>query len=352
MKVSMKVSMKVNRPAVLRVASAFAVVIIATAGIHHIRKTGGGAPDFACKEIQGQDVSISIEKGATGSDIAQQLFQAKVVKSAAAFFRLAVTDPRSERIAPGTHRIQINLCVQDALVQLLDSKRIADLINIFEGAWNSEIIDFMVSAGFELRDVTKALKQAQLPAGFSNVEGLLFPAQYSFATGTSAQNAISHMLERAEIEMEKSGISSGDDNYSPQELLTIASIIQAEADTKDFAKASRVIRNRLEKGIPLQMDSTVHYIKKVRGEIFLSTSSTLLNSPYNTYRKYGLPPGPIGNPGRAAMLAAVNPVAGDWTFFITVAPGDTRFTSSLDQFNLWKAEYKKNLRAGAFGSAK
>ena len=128
--------------------------------------------------------------------------------------------------------------------------------------------------------------------------------------------------------------------------------MQAEADTKDFAKVSRVIRNRLEKGMPLQMDSTVHYLKKVRGKIFLSTASTLLKSEYNTYRRYGLPPGPIGNPGSAAMAAAVNPEPGDWIFFITVAPGDTRFTSTIDQFNLWKAEYKKNLRAGVFGSAK
>ena len=104
--------------------------------------------------------------------------------------------------------------------------------------------------------------------------------------------------------------------------------------------------------MPLQMDSTVHYIQKLRGNIFLSTKSTLIKSEYNTYRKYGLPPGPIGNPGAAAMLAAVNPEPGDWTYFITVAPGETRFTSALDQFNVWKAEYKKNLRAGVFGSEK
>lgn len=344
--------MKVNRPAVLRVVAAFAIVTIFTGGVHQIRKAGGGAPDFPCTTSTEKDVAISIGDGATGSDIAQQLFEAQVVKSSAAFFRVAVADSRSERIAPGTHRVQIKLCAQDALNQLLDSKRIADLINIFEGAWNSEIFELLVSGGFSRTDISSALKSAVLPTGFSKLEGLLFPAQYSFAAGTSAEEAISDMLDRAVSEMENSGISSGDGNYSPEELLIIASIIQAEADSKDFSKVSRVIRNRLEKGIPLQMDSTVHYIKKVRGEIFLSTSSTLLKSPYNTYRNYGLPPGPIGNPGKAAMVAAVNPVAGDWTFFITVAPGDTRFTSSLEQFNIWKAEYKKNLRAGAFGSTK
>lgn len=344
--------MKFNKPAVIRVFCAFAVVVIFTGGLHEMRRAGGGAPDFPCQASTAKDVDIAIGEGTTGAAIAQQLFQAKVIKSSAAFFRLAVGDQRSQRIAPGTHRIQVDLCAKDALDQLLDPKRIADLINIFEGAWNSEVIAAMVTSGFEKVEVAKALKSIELPSGFKTLEGLLFPAQYSFAADTSALSALTAMVERGKLEISKSGIDSGSGKYSVQQLLIIASIIQAEADTKDFAKVSRVIRNRLEKGMPLQMDSTVHYVKKARGKIFLSTNSTLLKSDYNTYRKYGLPPGPIGNPGSDAMFAAVNPEAGDWIFFITVSPGDTRFTSKLDQFNLWKAEYKKNLRAGAFGSAK
>jgi UPF0755 protein len=100
--------------------------------------------------------------------------------------------------------------------------------------------------------------------------------------------------------------------------------------------------------MPLQMDATVHYVKKSRGNIFLSTQSTLLKSPYNTYRNRGLPPGPIGNPGSVAMSAALNPAEGDWLYFITVAPEDTRFTASFDQFNEWKALYTKNRKAGLF----
>ena len=96
------------------------------------------------------------------------------------------------------------------------------------------------------------------------------------------------------------------------------------------------------------MDSTVHYVKKVRGEIFLSTSSTLIDSPYNTYKRYGLPPTPIGNPGVRAMEAALNPAVGDWLYFITVAPGDTRFTASHEEFLAWKSLYQENRKAGAF----
>ena len=273
-----------------------------------------------------------------------------MVKSARAFFGVAVGDARAAKIAPGSHIISPELCAKDALEQLLDSKRIAGLINIVEGEWNSEVFEDMVNAGYARSEIKDALAQLKLPTGFKSLEGLLFPAQYSFAKGTSASVAIAAMVERAQAEMENAGILEAAGKYSAQELLTIASIIQAEGGLQDFTKVSRVIFNRLEKGMPLQMDSTVHFVQKLRGNIFLSTKSTLLKSQYNTYRKYGLPPGPIGNPGRQAMLAAVNPEPGDWIYFITVAPNDTRFTSSFEEFGAWKVEYKKNLRAGLFES--
>ena len=344
--------MRVNRAALLRVIAALAVVFIFTGGLHEMRKGGGGAPNFPCQTSENSEAIISIGKGATGAVIAQLLFDAKVVKSRSSFFQVAVSDKRSERIAPGTHRIQIKLCAKDALDQLLDPKRITSLIGVIEGAWTTEIADAMVASGFSRKEVTAAIKSVDLPAGFKTLEGLLFPAQYSFEDKTSAQSALTSMIERALLEMSNSGIAAGSGKYSPQQLLIIASIIQAEGEPKDFGKVSQVIRNRLRMGMHLQMDSTVHFVQKLRGNIFLSTKSTLINSEYNTYRKYGLPPGPIGNPGLAAMVAAVSPEVGDWIYFITVAPGDTRFTSTLDQFNIWKAEYRKNLRAGVFGSAK
>jgi len=345
-----------DRKALLRVALALAFVFIFTGGVHELRKTSA-APDFSCsdgtaltKEITEADLAIEIAAGATGSDIAAQLFEKGVVKSARAFFGVAVGDSRAAKIAPGSHIISPELCARDALEQLLDSKRIAGLINIVEGEWNSEVFEDMVKVGYSRADINDALVQLKLPAGFKSLEGLLFPAQYSFAKGTTAGAAIATMVERAQVEMKGAGILETNGKFSPQELLTIASIIQAEGGLQDFTKVSRVIRNRLEKGMPLQMDSTVHFTQKLRGSIFLSTKSTLLNSPYNTYRKYGLPPGPIGNPGKQALLAAVNPEPGDWIYFITVAPNDTRFTSSFEEFGVWKVEYRKNLRAGLFES--
>lgn len=335
-----------------RVVSALLVAFLLTVTLREVRGLGSTAPDFACSQGSPAEVSIEVKSGETGSSIARQLFAKGVTKSSEAFFRVAVSDPRSTQIAPGAHRLNTGICAKEALIQLLDAKRLIGLINIVEGAWISEVLPQMYKAGFAREDVSQALKSVAKPQGFTSLEGLLFPAQYSFAQGTSAQSALSDMVKNSERAMQEAGFFLSGSKYSPQQLLVIASLLQAEGKSQDFRKISQVIQNRLRIGMPLQFDSTVHYIKKVRGNIFLSTQSTLISSPYNTYRKYGLPPGPINNPGLDAMRAAINPKPGNWIYFITVAPSDTRFTADIDQFSEWKVEYKKNLRAGLFGSSR
>ena len=314
-----------------------------------IKSGPGSAADFDCSSDPGQrTASIDVASGETGLEIARELFEKDVIASSEVFFRLAVADPKASLIAPGIHMIDTQICAQNALDQLLDSKRIAGLIAVSEGAWIGEIKKLFSKAGYPPAEVKAAFATAVIPKPFTELEGLLFPAQYSFAQGTKADVALKDMIARGLTEVTKVGFLSKESKYSPQQLLIIASIIQAEGGDGDFTKVSRVIYNRMKIGMPLQMDSTVHFVMESRGNIFLSTKSTLINSPYNTYRKYGLPPGPIGNPGLDAMKAAVAPAAGDWLYFITVAPQDTRFTSSLDEFNTWKVLYKKNLRAGKF----
>jgi UPF0755 protein len=327
------------------------VAVIALVGVFFSVRSGPSvAPDFPTNTMiaDQSEVVIDIPAGSSGSSISQILFEKGVIKSAEAFFRVAVGDKRSEKIAPGKHRISQNISARQALEQLLDANRIPNLIRIFEGGWKSEVISALIIYGFTRTDISRALESVVLPKGFKDAEGLLFPAQYSFEDGTSALQAIQAMIDRFGSEPIAQQILLGNKKFSPLQLLTIASIVQAEGDEKDFAKVSQVILNRLNIGMPLQMDSTVHFVKKVRGQIFLSSQSTLLNSPYNTYKKYGLPPGPIGSPGISAMSATLNPTVGDWLYFITVAPGDTRFTKSNNEFNTWKALYIKNRKAGAF----
>ena len=333
-----------------RVIAAGLVVSLFTFSLFLVRSQSSSAPDFDTVEsVQGlPEVVIEVPQGATGSQIASVLYDAGVVKSSQAYFRVAVGDPRSQKVAPGSHRLTLKISARQALDQLLDPDRIPNLIKVAEGAWKSEVKKAFVDYGFTMSEVNSAFSQLRLPQGFSSSEGLIFPAQYSFPEGTSAQAAAQATIDRFSDDPNGRKLLAGNKEYSARQLLTIASIVQAESTDQDFSKVARVIYNRLKIGMPLQMDSTVHFIMQARGNIFLSRKSTMLNSPYNTYRRYGLPPGPISSPGSKAIKATLEPMVGDWLYFITVAPGDTRFTSNFDEFNTWKVEYTKNRKAGLF----
>ena len=337
-----------NKKMLFRLVATFAGICLVAVAIYFIRSHSGVTSDYSQGQA-GVEIVVDIPQGATGSAIARILYTKEVVKSYAAFFSVAVADPRSVNIAPGAHRLNQHIPAKQALDQLLDSTRIANLIRIREGAWTNEIILRMEKVGFSKGELVNALNLIHRPSGFSGKEGVLFPAQYSFGAASSALEALQSMVDRFALEAKSSGIDQGGDGFSAMQLLTIASIVQAEGDSTDFSKISQVIRNRLKAGMPLQLDTTVHYVTRTRGQVFLSTEATQTVSPYNTYLHYGLPPGPIGNPGRAAMDAALHPAIGNWIYFITVKPGDTRFTDSNSQFLAWKSEYQKNLAAGAFG---
>jgi len=339
-----------NSLALRRLSIAGLVILAITFGLREINQAGGGYANYPDRVIVNTEksVSISIPTGATGAEIAQLLQSAGVVASAESFFRAAVANPKAGSIAPGTHLLSIRISGKQALEQILDPKRITDLIKIVEGAWNSEIFTELAATQTWAEDPAKSAKNVVLPSGVTSLEGVLFPAQYSFAEGTSQVEALQSMVDKFEQTLSRLNFVDPEGKLNTQELITVASLVQAEGDPKDFAQISRVIRNRIAIGMPLQLDSTVHYLKNTRGQIFLSNNSTKLKSPYNTYQNYGLPPAPIGNPGLAALKAAIAPADGDWLFFITVAPGDTRFTKSFSEFSSWKLLYQKNRKAGAF----
>jgi len=339
-----------NPQALRRLSIASIFIMLLTFGLREMNKSGGGYANFPDRVISDteKNVSISIPTGATGAEIARILQAAGVVASVESFFRAAVANPKSATIAPGAHSLSKRISGKTALEQLLDPKRIVNLIKITEGAWNSEVFEEMAATKIWSTDPAESAREVILPSGITALEGVLFPAQYSFAEGTTQVAALQSMVDKFNQVISNLDFVDSAGKLSKQQLVTVASLVQAEGDIKDFAQISRVIRNRLEVGMPLQFDSTVHYLKNTRGEIFLSNKSTKLKSPYNTYQNYGLPPAPIGNPGLAALKAAIKPADGDWLFFITVAPGDTRFTKSFSEFNNWKLLYQKNRKAGAF----
>ncbi|MET7359958.1 endolytic transglycosylase MltG [Streptomyces sp. NPDC005562] len=194
----------------------------------------------------------------------------------------------------------------------------------------------------------KALPKAglKLPRdAHGNPEGYLFPATYPIDSRSTPASVLSYMVNTAQQKFGGGQVTAGADQNAANgyQTVTIASMIEAEAGSKeDMGKVARVIQNRLDRGMPLQMDSTINYALN-RSTLATSERDTQIKSPYNTYARMGLPPTPISNPGEEAMRAAVNPTPGDWLYFVTVKPGDTRFTASFE-------EHQKNV--GEFNRAK
>ena len=290
---------------------------------------------------------ILIEDGDTGVKISQKLYDAGVIKAAKVFYKIALNQKRANSISPGIHEIDLKISAQAALEQLLDPTRNRGVFRFNEGLRKIEILDLLVKSKLVVGQLSSTIKPADI-FKTNNLEGFLFPANYSFAPATTTDQAIMQMLERFNLAAKTSKIDQGYGKFSPFDLVTIASIVQAEGDVQDFTKIAQVIYNRLKIGMPLQMNTTIEYAANLRGKIRLPYKQLEINSRYNTYKYQGLPPGPIGNPGQAALEAAVNPQIGDWLYFITVKPQETRFTKSITEFNIWADEFRKNEKAGLF----
>ncbi|MBC9728182.1 endolytic transglycosylase MltG [Streptomyces sp. TRM68367] len=195
-------------------------------------------------------------------------------------------------------------------------------------------------AGTTKKSFTKAnLKLPNDAEG--NPEGYLFPSTYPLDEKATPEKLLSFMVDTANKKFNGAPIAAGAQRNAMNvyQAVTIASIVQAEAATKaDMGKVARVIFNRLERGMPLQMDSTINYALG-RSTLRTTAGDTRIDSPYNSYQRMGLPPTPIANPGEEALRAAINPTPGDWLYFVTVKPGDTRFTSDYGEHQRNVAEF-------------
>ncbi|MER5640399.1 endolytic transglycosylase MltG [Kitasatospora sp. NPDC002227] len=305
------------------------------------------APDYAGSGSG--SVQVSVAQGASLTQIGQALLKGGVVASTRAFTEAASHSVAGTRIQPGVYELRRQMSAVNALNVLLDPAN-ANALTIPEG-WRAGQVYTAIDQKLKLPTGT-ALATAQqhvaelgLPDWTGgNTEGFLFPSTYPVTGDTNVLTLLKEMVGQS------GRVFGGDDvqslasgnNQTPYGLVTIASLVQGEADNpEDMAKVARVIYNRLGKNMPLQLDSTINYALG-RSTLSTTTGDTRTESPFNTYLHPGLPPTPIANPGRDALQAAAHPAEGDWLYFVTVRPGDTRFTDSFDQQQKNVAEFNAN----------
>ncbi|UPK76975.1 endolytic transglycosylase MltG [Nocardioidaceae bacterium SCSIO 66511] len=289
-------------------------------------------------------VVVHVAQGAAGAEIGRELKEEGVIASVDAYLEAAAANPEARSIQPGYYKLAHEMSAEAALGRLLDSDfRTQGALVIPEGLRSDQVVDTIVDGtDLEKADVEKALKRTNalgLP-GYADgdPEGFFYPGSYDLPEKPSAAGILRSMVERAKTEHRKLGLEpkAADLGVSARDALIVASLIEREASRdQDRAKVARVIYNRLDEGMPLQLDSTVHYVAERSGDAFTTDEERDIDSPYNTYKNTGLPPGPIDSPGAEAIKAALKPAKGDWTYFVTVNfdTGETLFATSLEEHN-------------------
>ncbi|HHW61852.1 MAG TPA: endolytic transglycosylase MltG [Syntrophomonadaceae bacterium] len=192
-----------------------------------------------------------------------------------------------------------------------------------------------------------------IPGEASNpkrLEGYLFPDTYAVSPQTSPEQLIATMLERfSTIWNQNFAEQAAEKDMSVHEVLIIASLIEREAKVpSERARISGVIQNRLAAGMPLQIDATVLYARgKHKEQVLLEDLK--VDSPYNTYKYPGLPPGPIASPGRAAIEAALNPEQHDYMYYVARGDGSHFFSKTYAEHEQARKKYEKENAANRNG---
>ena len=296
-------------------------------------------------------VVVEVEEGDNASDIAETLVDEDVVKSEEAFTEAAIANPDSRGIQVGFYEMQRQMPAADALEILVDPANMVQAAVTFPEGWTADqiVAHLAKSTDFSAKQYTKVLARPErigLPSyAGGDAEGFLFPATSQIKPDATPRSILTMMVDRYLQAAENVGLKEGaaELGLTPHEVMTVASLIQAEARfDKDFAKVSRVIYNRLDEPMPLQFDSTVHYAVGRDGNVGTSDEDRNIDSPYNTYRYAGLPPGPIMTAGEKAMRAALNPADGPWLYFVTTNPdtGETKFAESFSEHQQNVAEFQ------------
>ncbi|MFE9042177.1 endolytic transglycosylase MltG [Streptomyces sp. NPDC012421] len=318
----------------------------------------GEAPDYAGSGSG--EVQVEIPKGAFGNEIGNILKQAGVVKSVDAFVAAQNQNAKGRSIQAGAYTLKKEMSAESAVALMLDPASQANLI-IPEGkrnAWVYEQIDTRLGLepgttkeiavnqtdSLGLPDWAKGHDKLKDP-----LEGFLFPASYPVAKGSKPEAALKKMVSRANQEYTKLDLEGQAKKHGVEnawELLTVASLVQAEGKTHDdFRKMAEVVYNRLqpdntETNRKLQFDSALNYLKG-QSEIKISEKEANTNQdPYNTYTQVGLPPGPISNPGVEALAAMLDPTKDGWMYFVaTDGMSKTEFAKTYPEFEKLKDKF-------------
>ncbi len=288
-----------------------------------------------------------VEKGESLFQVAESLENEGLIKNRFFFIFYLVLKGDHKKIKAGKFLLSPSMSIPEISKILVLGKTLKIKLTFPEGFTQNQIAQILLEKGVTKEDITKFkikdfqnefffLKDAP---GENSLEGFLFPDTYFFEPEMEAKKIIVLFLknfEKKTLPLLKEAMAKNQRIY---DVLILASLLEKEVKTLEEKKlVSGILQKRLKNGIPLQVDATIGYITGKKTTKF-SLEDLQIDSPYNTYKYLGLPPGPICNPGLESILAVLYPQESDYWYYLSTPDGQTHFSKTLMEHNIKKAKY-------------
>ena len=310
----------------------------------------------------GEEKIVQVEPGMGAAQILERLQQEGVLADARLARSYLIYFMDSAAMQAGEYRFRGPLTTPQVLRMLVKGRVLTHSITVIEGLTLEEIATQLDRAGYGRRQAFLDLMRspalvADLDPEAPDLEGYLFPETYSFARSVDERTIVQAMVKTFRDRFEKEvrplfDRNSGGGGRTVRQLVTLASIVEKEAQVAtERPLIAAVYRNRLDRGIGLMADPTVIYALKRAGRWNgnIRRDDLRMESPYNTYRWAGLPPGPICNPGLASLVAAAEPAEAPYLYFVSRNDGTHVFAETLTEHNRnveqWQRKYWRERRA-------
>ncbi|MCG6955875.1 MAG: endolytic transglycosylase MltG [Gemmatimonadetes bacterium] len=305
-----------------------------------------------CREKQVRPeaaVEFTVPPGASFSDVTDTLAERGLVRSPRLFSVYGRLRGDDQRVRAGRYSLAPGSAWGEILEALTTGHVVTEPVTIPEGFRLTQIAERLSDITEEppdsvLAQLTEPGADTLLNVPGPGLEGYLFPDTYRFTPGVDVDVVIHAMVDRYHAfwtpERRERLDSIG---MTERQVVTLASIVQAEARVvEEMPRIASVYRNRLQRGMLLQADPTVLYaLGGPRARLLYAAIDSVADSPYNTYRQPGLPPGPIGAPGAAALEAALHPSNEAYLYFVARLNGTHVFSRTLAEHNRNVAEYHR-----------
>jgi len=296
-------------------------------------------------------VEVVIPPGASSGTVSSILVKKGIIKNPVAFRMYVVLSGKDRQLKSGYYSLSPGLSLPE-VVDILVAGKVQD-------------IEFTVPEGYTIKQIARLLQQKgileedeflqavqkdysfdflkSIPRDEYYLEGFLYPDTYRISRETSPRDIVLMMLKRFEQVYNDIYIENEiTKKYSTREIVVLASMVEREAKVDEERPViAGVFLNRLRRGMRLESCATIEYLLPEPKPV-LTHEDLQIDSPYNTYRTSGLPPGPIANPGRASLEAVINPAETNYLYFVAKPDGTHYFSSSLAEHNRAVMRYQKN----------